>query len=147
MKLMRKDGFTIIEILTTVTLMALLLTLIMPSLKQSYQQLQMDAAIQTLHKDIRWAQRLADQEQKRVMIQFHRDAQPYRYVVTVSGNKVSSKEVKLPDNLAKIEAKTIIISPDKTFQNNGHVLIQKGAIRRYVYYYQTGRSRVTAKAA
>lgn len=146
MKIKRNEGFTFIEVITTITLMALLLAMVMPSLQQSYQQLQMDVAIQTLHKNIRWAQRLADKEQKRVHIRFYPSEEPCRYEIYFNGTTVCLKEETLPDGLTKTELKSIIIRPDKTFKNNGHILIQKGDITRYVYYYQTGRSRVAAKA-
>ena len=52
----------------------------------------------------------------------------------------------LPDKLKKIETQTIVIQTDRTFQKNGHILLQKGEEQRYVYFYQTGRTRLTKKA-
>ncbi len=143
-KLKQHDGFTLIEVVVTVVIMSLLMTLAMPAIKQSYTQLQMDTAIIQLHKDIRWAQKLADREQGKISIMFLQDKQPYRYAIQWVSGGTRIKTVELPDNLTDIQATAIFINPDKTFMKNGHVLIRKGEIRRYVYYYQTGRSRVTS---
>lgn len=136
-------GFTLVEMIVAIVIMLLLTTFAMPSIQQSYQQFQLDAAIIQLHKDIRWAQRIAEQEQEKVSIMFFQDKQPYRYVIQNVNNNAYLKTVELPNNLTHIKAVKIFINPDKTFMKNGHVLIQKGEIQRYVYYYQTGRSRVS----
>ncbi|MBP3625139.1 MAG: type II secretion system protein [Peptococcaceae bacterium] len=143
-KLKQHDGFTLIEVVVTVVIMSLLMTLAMPAIKQSYTQLQMDTAIIQLHKDIRCAQKLADSEQSKISIVFLQDNQPYRYIIKYASGGGYIKTVEFPDNLTGFRASTLFINPDKTFKSNGHVLIQKGEIRRYVYYYQTGRSRVTS---
>ena len=143
-KLKQHDGFTLIEVVVTVVIMSLLMTLAKPAIKQSYTQFQMDTAIIQLHKDIRWAQKLADREQAKISIMFLQDKQPYRYAIQWVSGGTRIKTVELPDNLTGIQATAIFINPDKTFMKNGHVLIRKGEIRRYVYYYQTGRSRVTS---
>lgn len=136
-------GFTLVEMIVAIVIMLLLTIFAMPSIQQSYQQFQLDAAIIQLHKDIRWAQRIAEQEQEKVSIMFFQDKQPYRYVIQKVNNNAYLKTVELPNNLTHIKAVKIFINPDKTFMKNGHVLIQKGEIQRYVYYYQTGRSRVS----
>lgn len=146
MKLKQTYGFTLPELMVVLIVMGLLLSMVMPSLTQSYLQLEMDAAITQLHKDIRWAQRLADREQTRVSIMFYRDSQPYRYVIRLSGDATILRKRTLPDGLSTLTAATIFIEPDKTFQKNGHVMLEKGDSKRYVYYYQTGRSRVSANA-
>ena len=138
------NGFTLLEVIVTVVILSLLATLAMPTIQQSYTRLRLDTAIVQLHKDIRWAQKLADQEQGKISITFFQDKQPYRYVIQRVSDRTRVKTVELPDGLTSIQATTIFINPDKTFMKNGHVLIQKGAVRRYVYYYQTGRSRVTS---
>ena len=69
-KLKQHDGFTLIEVVVTVVIVSLLMTLAMPAIKQSYTQFQMDTAIIQLHKDIRWAQKLADREQSKISIVF-----------------------------------------------------------------------------
>ena len=137
-------GFTLLEVIVSVVVMSLILTVVLPTIQQSYQQLRLDTAIVQLHKDIRWAQKLADREQEQISIMFFQDKQPYRYVIQRVSDRTRVKIVELPDGLTAIQATTIFINPDKTFMKNGHVLIRKGEIRRYVYYYQTGRSRVTS---
>ena len=143
-KTKRKEGFTLLEVIVTVVVMSLLATLAMPTIQRSYNQIRLDTAIVQLHKDIRWAQKLADREQGQVSITFFQDKQPYRYVIQTVSDRIRVKTVELPNGLTAIQATTIFINPDKTFMKNGHVLIRKGEVRRYVYYYQTGRSRVTS---
>lgn len=143
-KLKQDNGFTLLEVIVTVALLSLLTTLAMPTIQQTYTQFRLDTAIVQLHKDIRWAQKLADKEQGQISITFFQDKQPYRYVIQRVSDRTRVKTVELPNGLTSIQASTIFINPDKTFMKNGHVLIRKGDVRRYVYYYQTGRSRVTS---
>jgi len=139
----KPNGFTLPELLVVLLLLAVLFTMIAPSLGRSWQRVMMDVTIQQLHRDIRWAQRQAAREQCMASITFFRDKQPYRYVVRVSNKPNYLRRRELPDRLSKMEGQTILIQADKRFLRNGHVLLQKGEEKRYVYYYQTGRSRVT----
>ena len=143
-KLKPTAGFTLLEVIVTVVILSLLLTLAMPTIQQTYSRFRLDTAIVQLHKDIRWAQKLADREQGKISVTFFQDKQPYRYVIQRVSDRTRVKTVELPDGLTAIQATTIFINPDKTFMKNGHVLIRKGDVHRYVYYYQTGRSRVTS---
>lgn len=144
MKMQR--GFTLPEVLVTLLLLALLCACTVPSLLQSWQQVTLDVATQQLHRDLRWAQRLALQEQRKVTVTFFQSKQPYYYVVRCAGQSKNLRHRVLPDKLKKIEAQTIIIQTDRTFQKNGHIMLQKGENQRYVYFYQTGRTRLTKKA-
>ena len=141
-----QKGFTLPEVLVALLLVTLLCAFAVPSLLQSWQQVTLDAAVQQLHRDLRWAQRLAWQEQKRVTVTFFQSRQPYYYVVRYAGNAQNLHHRVLPAKLKKIEAQTIIIQTDRTFQKNGHILLQKGEEKRYVYFYQTGRTRLAKKA-
>ena len=143
-KIKQTAGFTLIEMIVSIALMGVLSAMIMPSIQQCVTQVQMDTAIVQLHKDIRWAQRLADQKQKTVNIHFFRTTPAYQYGILLSGEPQYAKRVYFPKNLSKMTSQTIVIEPDQSFRRNGHIMIQKGEIRRYVYYYQTGRSRVAA---
>lgn len=137
-------GFTLIEVLIVLVIISLLTAYMAPGIQQSYNQFRLDAVIVQLHNDIRWAQQLADQEQKSVTIHFLRETNNNQYGIVVSGSPTYSRKRKLPNDLTYLKAQSIVIEPDKTFRKNGHILLQKGDICRYVYYYQTGRSRVTA---
>jgi len=144
MKLKKTGGFTLIEMIVVLSIMAILMSMVMPAIQENYRQFEMDAAIHKLHKDIRWAQSIADREQKRVTVGFYVFKQPYQYVIRISGDSTVLRKVELPNHLTKTSTKTILINPDRTFRENGHVLLQRGEVSRYVYYYQTGRSRVSA---
>ncbi len=141
-----EKGFTLAEMLVVLVLLTILCTAVAPSLYRNWQQATMDFAIQQLHRDLRWAQWEAGSKQKKMTVTFYRDRQPYRYVIRYAEQPLNLRYRTLPDSLDKFEAQTIIIETDKRFQKNGHVLLQKGDCKRYVYYYQTGRSRVTKKA-
>ena len=57
---MRKQkGFTLIEMVVVLLLISTILGLSVPSLTDGWHQVQLDFAIQQLHRDIRWAQREA----------------------------------------------------------------------------------------
>lgn len=140
-------GFTLPELIVVLLLLALLWTMAMPSLQHSWQAVMLDGAAQQIHRDLRWAQQIAAREQKTVAITFFQDKQPYRYVVRIPGQFPYLRDRTLPTRLTKIEAQTILIRADKSFQKNGHILLEKGEEQRYVYYYQTGRSRVARRAA
>lgn len=143
-KIKQEAGFTLIEIIAVIALIAILLTMVMPTIQQCYFQVQLDTAIIQLHKDIRWAQRLADQHQKTVTIHFLRTVPVYQYGIMMAGESQYLKKVYFPAHLTQLTAQSIVIESDQSFRKNGHVMIQKGDVRRYVYYYQTGRSRVTS---
>ena len=140
-------GFTLSELLVVLLLLALLWTMALPSLQHRWQAVLLDGAAQQIHRDLRWAQQIAVREQKTVAISFFQDRQPYRYVVRISGQLPYLRDRTLPNRLTKLEAQTILIRADKSFQKNGHILLQKGEEQRYVYYYQTGRSRVARHGA
>lgn len=139
----KQRGFTLPEVLVVLALTAVLFTMVVPYFTQSWQQISLDFAIQQMHRDLRWAQRMAAREQQQVSITFFQDKSPYRYVVRFSGQTVYLRKRTLPKQLERMEAKTILIKADKSFQKNGHILFQKGEEQRYVYYYQTGRTRIT----
>lgn len=145
-KIKQQTGFTLVELIAVLALIAILFAFAMPVIQQCFVQLQMDTVIVQLHRDIRWAQRLADQHQKTVNIHFLRTSPAYQYGILLSGESQYMKKVYLPEHLTRMTAQSIIIEPDRSFRKNGHVMLQKGEIRRYVYYYQTGRSRVTSVA-
>lgn len=144
MKMKSRNGFTLPEVVVTLLLLALLFAFVMPSLQQCWQQVVLDVAIQQLHRDLRWAQQMAVREQKRVTVLFFLNEKPY-YVVRYAGVE-NLRRRELPDKLQKIEAEAIIIAPDRTLSKNGHILLQKGESKRYVYYYRTGRTRISKGA-
>ena len=143
----KPTGFTLPELLVVLLLLALLYLMALPTLQHSWQAVALDGAAQQIHRDLRWAQQIAVREQKTVAISFFQDRQPYRYVVRISGQLPYLRRRTLPNGLTKLEAQTILIRADKSFQKNGHILLQKGEEQRYVYYYQTGRSRVARHGA
>ncbi|MBR5319546.1 MAG: prepilin-type N-terminal cleavage/methylation domain-containing protein [Peptococcaceae bacterium] len=138
-----KKGFTLPEMLVVLLLIGLLSGLAVPLMMDSWQQVRLDYAIQQLHRDLRWAQREAVKEQCRVTVTFYRDRQPYRYVIRYAGNPVNQRYRELPAGLDQLTSQTLTIEPDKEFQKNGHIMLRKGEHERYVYYYQTGRTRIT----
>lgn len=142
-----KKGFTLLETLVVLSLMGLLLGFAAPSLMDSWQQVKLDCAIQQLHRDLRWTQREAVKAQRRMTVTFYRDKQPYRYGIRYAGTVTNLRYRKLPAGLDQTTLQTIMVDTDKTFLKNGHILLRKGAHARYVYYYQTGRTRITKAPA
>lgn len=139
---MRKQrGFTLPELLVVLAIIGLLLSMSVPTLDNSWKKVSMDTAVLKLHRDLRWAQQQAESQQKTVTITFFKDKQPYRYIIRMTGvGELRRRELPKLDTLT---AQTIQLNVDRTIQKNGHVLLQRGKERRYVYYYQTGRTRIT----
>ncbi len=139
----RKQGFTLPEMIVVLLLITLLFSFAVPSLIDSWHQAQLDFAIQQLHRDIRWAQREAVRTQHRMVLIFYNDVEPYRYVVRYDGNPKNLRRRELPIGLSMPKMKRIFINVDKSFDKNTHILLQRGEHNRYVYLYQTGRTRIT----
>ena len=139
---MRKQyGFTLPELLVVMIVICFLISMCIPSLQTGWRKVTMDTTVQQLHRDIRWAQRMAESEQKTVTITFFKDKQPYRYIVRMTGTgELRRRELPRLDSMT---SQTIQLNADHTIQKNGHILLQRGKERRYVYYYQTGRTRIT----
>lgn len=143
---MRKQkGFTLIEIVVVLLLISTILGLSVPSLTDSWHQVQLDFAIQQLHRDIRWAQREAVKNQCRMQITFY--SADRKYVIRRPGQPLNLRKRELKTKLDTMTASSIIIEKDKRIYRNGHVMLAKGGHERYVYIYQTGRTRVTKAPA
>lgn len=143
----QKKGFTMTEMLVVLLLISLLLGMAAPSLMDIWQQVQLDFAVQQLHRDIRWAQREAVKEQCRMAVMFYIDREPYRYSIRFAGQTVNQRYRKFPSGMEVVKSQTLRIECDKRFHRNGHILLRKGEHERYVYYYQTGRTRITKAPA
>lgn len=139
---MRKQkGFTLAEMVVVILLIGILLGLSVPSLIDGWHQVQLDFAIQELHRDIRWAQREAAKNQCRMQITFYQSDK--KYVIRRAGNPANLRKRELKTKLDTMAANSIIIEKDKRISRNGHVMLAKGGYERYVYFYQTGRTRIT----
>lgn len=141
-----KAGFTLPEILVSLVLLALLCTCAVPSLLQSWEQAVMDVTIQQLHRDMRWAQRNAVKNQRDITITFFSNGSTEYYVLRYGGKSEVLRKRILPNGVEIKERQVISILKDRTIRRNGHILLQKGDSKRYVYYYRTGRTRITKKA-
>ncbi len=141
----RQHGFTLAEMVVVLLLISILTGLSVPSLTDGWHQVQLDFAVQQLHRDIRWAQREAVKNQCRMQIIFYPSNR--KYVIRRAGNPVNLRKRELKTSLDIMTANSIIIEKDKRISKNGHVLLTKGGHERYVYVYQTGRTRITKAPA
>ncbi len=138
----RKAGFTLVEMVVVLLLISILLSFAVPLLMDGWHQAQLDFMAQQLHRDIRWAQQEAARSQKQMNFMFIKSASSTIYAVRYTGSSTNlrRRDLKAAD---KIVNQAIRVYPDKTFLRNGHIMLQKGEHKRYVYFYRTGRTRIT----
>ena len=141
-----QQGFTLTEMIVVLLLLSILCSMAAPSLLDCWHQVQLDWTIQQLHRDLRWAQREAAREQRKVNVTFFLQKEPYTYTVRFAGATENLRRRELPKGMDKVYFTTITVDKNKRFHKNGHIMIQKGRHERYVYFYQTGRTRVTREA-
>lgn len=142
----KDDGFTLPEVLVVLVIMSLLLLLVLPDLGRQYEQLQLQTAAINLHSDLRWAQGMANATEHELQIFFERSngKPPYRYQIKdITAGHQLLKQVELPASIHQCYGADIYFRPHYGFQQNGH--IQLGSERRcyYLYYYSTGRIRLS----
>ncbi len=140
-------GFSLMELLTVLCPMGIFTGMVIPSLNSIRNTMTLDYGIRQIQRDLRVAQQYAEQRNHKVIISFFTDVNPCKYVIREYGQSVYLVEGYLPKSLDERSVSAITVLSDRTFQKNGHIMFRKGNISRYLYYYQTGRTRITREAS
>lgn len=140
-------GFSLMELLTVLCLIGILTGMVVPSLNSIRNTMTLDYGIRQIQRDLRVAQQYAEKKNHKVIISFFTDVSPCKYVIREYGQSVYLVEGYLPNSLDERSVAAITVLPDRTFQKNGHIMLKKGNVSRYLYYYQTGRTRITREAS
>jgi len=126
----QKQGFTMVEMIVTMSVVVILLAALVPVLSQYLPGTQLAGATRVLAGNLREAQEKAVSEQDQYLIRFLADQSPPKYQLIKIRNSVEEqiREVLLPAtailNLAAtITNNQIVFSPDGGPSSSGNVTI------------------------
>ncbi|CVK17805.1 pilus assembly FimT family protein [Sporomusa sphaeroides] len=113
-----QSGFTFIEMLMVLAILALVTALAVPKLGDSTARREMDSASRQLAADLRWMQQLTiNSGGEAIPRMVFASAEPYQYSVMVSGHSV--KSVRLP-------ASVFVVNAVVSFNVNGLPVLPHG---------------------
>lgn len=123
-------------------IMGLLLAMVMPQMIGRYQLQQLEQTAYQLHSDLRWAQELAENTDDSVQVLFWLTGRK-GYAIRGVQARQTYKKVYIPSCLDTWEGQTLEFYADRRASKNGHITLGYKGEKRYVYYYQTGRLRIS----
>ena len=138
-----RHGFTLFEMLVVISILALLIFLTVPDLSAVYQQRQLQNSAVLLHNDLRWAQARAGSQQENIQVKFQR--QSYQ-IINLDDGQAVIRTVILPKQIAIKQGSSVFFAGAYQPGGNGHIVIGNERRNYYVYYYRTGRIRLSQEA-
>lgn len=144
-------GFTLMELVVVLAIISILSTIIVPSLTQRLAKERLENTVYQLHSDLRLAQETAQREQYPVVLSIYQKSKTQNmYVIRVQNSEnikeqTVIKSVDMPVHI-KVEYTgdtSVIFREDGHIMFNGHLTIYRGQERKYIYFYQTGRVRIS----
>lgn len=138
-----RRGFTLFEMLVVISILALLSSLLLPNISAVYQQKQLQNAAVLLHSDLRWAQARAASQQENIQVKFQK--QGYQ-IINLDAEKEEIRTVVLPKQITIKHSSSIFFASAYAPNGNGHIVIGDERKNYYVYYYKTGRIRLSQEA-
>ena len=141
----KKQGFTLPEIIIVLTILAIMTAIVTPQYTGRLQKERFDNALYQLQGDLRWAQSQAKSRGELVKVAFYPSAGRDSYRITALTTAQLLKSVMLPQGVTVNYYGTteIIFQSNGAILQNGHFTLSSNGRKRYDYFYQTGRIRLT----
>ena len=146
---MKKNGFTLVELLVVLTIMSLMATVIVPSIVGSYRKQLLSSITEEVLSNLRWAQQLGQMEETMIEVAFYQEGKKQYYEVVAKEGRYEGevyRQIQLPNgNMFDFNGtKVVIFNRDGSIKHNGHFTFSVRGDKRYVYFYQTGRMRISS---
>ena len=148
MKQTGEGGFTLMELVVVMAIMLIVSAMVLPDFSRHLQEERFVSAVYQVHSDLRLAQEAAKREQYPVRVNFYtQDGRIVYRIYTLTTKRRLIKEGALPKGvqLSTRSASSVDFAQDGHALKNGHLLLYQGKMRRYIYFYQTGRVRISAQ--
>lgn len=146
-----KKGYTLVELVVVLAIVTIFLGILVPRLDGLFAKEQLESVVYQMHSDLRWAQQMAQTRNSEFTIfACYRDG-PGRcfYVIsqTDGAEMVERKRVTLPKRVQVdfTTNTTVTFKSDGTIVKNGHLGLTGGEESWYIYFYLTGRMRISEK--
>ncbi len=144
-----KRGFTLIELVVVLAILTIIGAVVLPELSQRLAQERFLSAVYQVHSDMRLAQQTAKREQYPVRISFYPlDKTQNAYMIYLLNTEHTLvKKVDLPPGVGVdyVQDSAVVFMEDGHAEHNGHLMLYQGKLRRFFYFYQTGRVRISAQ--
>ena len=146
-------GFTLLELVVVLAILSIMLAITAPELSQALAKARLEGAAYQLHSDLRLAQQTAKREQCPVVLSLYPEGKSRsRYDIRLQPSEsVEDIVVVKQGTLARgIQVDytgdtSVYFAADGHIMDNGHITLSQGQRRRYLYFYQTGRVRISAQ--
>ena len=146
-----EHGFTLMELAVVLAILAVMSAMVLPQFSQRLTQERFMSAIYQVHSDLRAAQETAKSEQCPVKVVFYPKDKTQNVYAIYLLDKVHTpvKTVELPAGITLdyVQDTTVVFMEDGHIEHNGHLVFSQGKLRRFLYFYQTGRVRISAQKA
>lgn len=140
------DGaFTLVEMLVVLTLIGITAAIVFPIYSQKLNEERLNHCVYQVHSDLRLAQSEARKLASLVEVSFFKqNGKDYYYIRALTDSK-NIKKCALPQSVAidYTGDTTVIFQGDGAILKNGHLSFSSNKKRRFIYFYQTGRVRIT----
>lgn len=141
-------GFTLMELVVVLAILAVMGALVLPQFAQRLTEERFVSAVYQVHSDLRLAQEAAKREQCSVKVNFYPlDKMQIAYVIYfMDMEHTLIKKAELPPGI-KIDYTQdtfVDFGENGHVDHNGHIVFKQEKMKRSIYFYQTGRVRISA---
>jgi len=142
-------AFTAIEIIIVLAIVAILVTAIVPTIRQYLPNVQLNGSSKNLVANLREAQQRAITEQNRYLVRFNSDAVPYHYslIRILDSNEQEIRKIYLSTNInllvdSSISGKQVIFSPDGGPSSSGNITLSNNDAQKVIHISPAGFIRI-----